>query len=57
MFDAGQSGPSLPDTMNGLPALANAASRNGARDKKTRELVALALDVAAHCDGCIGFHR
>lgn len=25
-------------------------------DKKTKELVALALCVAARCDGCIGFH-
>ena len=24
--------------------------------KKTKELIALALGVAAHCDGCIGFH-
>ena len=25
-------------------------------DKKTKELIALALGVASHCDGCIGFH-
>jgi len=25
-------------------------------DKKTKELIALALGVAAHCDGCLGFH-
>ena len=24
--------------------------------KKTKELIALALGVAAHCDGCLGFH-
>jgi AhpD family alkylhydroperoxidase len=36
--------------------LAAAATRDGALDKKTKELIALALGVAAHCDGCIGFH-
>jgi len=46
----------IPDTMKGFSALAQAASRDGALDKKTKELIALALGVAAHCDGCIGFH-
>ena len=40
----------------GLSALAQAATRDGVLDKKTKELIALALGVAAHCDGCIGFH-
>jgi AhpD family alkylhydroperoxidase len=46
----------IPDTMQGFSALAQAACRDGALDKKTKELIALALGVAAHCDGCIGFH-
>lgn len=46
----------IPDVMKGFSALAQAASRDGALDKKTKELIALALGVAAHCDGCIGFH-
>ncbi len=46
----------IPDTMQGFSALAKAATRDGALDKKTKELIALALGVAAHCDGCIGFH-
>jgi AhpD family alkylhydroperoxidase len=46
----------IPDTLQGFAALAQAASRDGALDKKTKELIALALGVAAHCDGCIGFH-
>jgi AhpD family alkylhydroperoxidase len=46
----------VPDTMKGFSALAQAATRDGALDKKTKELIALALGVAAHCDGCIGFH-
>ncbi|OKO86882.1 alkylhydroperoxidase [Bradyrhizobium sp. NAS80.1] len=46
----------IPDTMKGFAMLAQAATRDGALDKKTKELMALALGVAAHCDGCIGFH-
>jgi AhpD family alkylhydroperoxidase len=46
----------IPDTMKGFTALAQAATRDGALDKKTKELIALAIGVAAHCDGCIGFH-
>ena len=46
----------LPDVMNGFSALAQGATKEGALDKKTKELIALALGVAAHCDGCIGFH-
>lgn len=46
----------IPDTLQGFSVLAQAATRDGALDKKTKELMALALGVAAHCDGCIGFH-
>ena len=46
----------ISDTMKGFSALAQAAGRDGALDRKTKELIALALGVAAHCDGCIGFH-
>jgi AhpD family alkylhydroperoxidase len=28
----------------------------GALSEKTKKLIALALGVAAHCDGCLGFH-
>ena len=45
-----------PDVMKGFNDLAKAASLDGALDKKTKELIALALGVAAHCDACIGFH-
>lgn len=43
-------------TMQGFSALAQAATKPGALDKKTKELIALAIGVATHCDGCIGFH-
>lgn len=46
----------IADTLQGFTALAQAATRDGALDKKTKELIALALGVAARCDGCIGFH-
>ena len=46
----------IPDTMKGFNDLARAATSDGALDKKTKELIALALGVAAHCDACIGFH-
>ncbi|MBA4696948.1 MAG: carboxymuconolactone decarboxylase family protein [Legionella sp.] len=46
----------LPDVMNGFGKLSQAATKDGSLDKKTKELIALALGVAARCDGCIGFH-
>ena len=46
----------IPDTMKAFGGMAHAATRTAALDQKTKELIALALGVAAHCDGCIGFH-
>jgi AhpD family alkylhydroperoxidase len=46
----------IPDTMKAFSALAQAASRDGALDKKTKELIALAIAISTRCDGCIGFH-
>ena len=46
----------IPDVMKGFSALAQAASRDGALDRKTKELIALAIGIATRCDGCIGFH-
>ena len=46
----------IPETMKGFNEMARAATQNGALDRKTKELIALALGVAAHCDACIGFH-
>ena len=46
----------IPETMQGFSTLAQAATKDGVLDKKTKELIALALGVAARCDGCIGFH-
>ncbi|KTD61931.1 carboxymuconolactone decarboxylase family protein [Legionella spiritensis] len=46
----------MPDVMAGFSSLAQAATKDGVLDKKTKELVAIALAVAGHCPGCIGFH-
>lgn len=46
----------IPDVMSGFTAMAKGATQTEALDEKTKELVALALGVAAHCDGCLGFH-
>jgi AhpD family alkylhydroperoxidase len=46
----------IPEVMKGFGEMARAATQDGALDKKTKELIALALGVAAHCDACIGFH-
>lgn len=46
----------VPDAMQGFSALAKGALQDGALDKKTKELIALAIGVAMRCDGCIGFH-
>jgi AhpD family alkylhydroperoxidase len=47
---------STPDVMKSFGELGRAATANGVLDKKTKELIALALSVAARCDPCIGFH-
>lgn len=46
----------VPGVMKGFSELAAAATADGALNKKTKEFIALALAVAGHCDGCIGFH-
>ena len=44
------------ETLNQFAAMSKAALADGALDKKVKELIALAIGVATHCDGCIGFH-
>jgi AhpD family alkylhydroperoxidase len=45
-----------PDAMAGFSAMAKGALRPGALSELHKELIALAIGVATHCDGCIGFH-
>ena len=46
----------VPEVMRGFGELSRAALAGGALSEKTKELIALALGVAGHCDACIGFH-
>jgi AhpD family alkylhydroperoxidase len=46
----------VPAVMQGFGALAKSASAAGAIDARTKELIALAIGVTQHCDGCIGYH-
>ncbi|GAB3447476.1 carboxymuconolactone decarboxylase family protein [Insolitispirillum peregrinum] len=46
----------IGDTMQAFSALAAAATKGGALDAKTKELLAVAISIAARCDGCIAFH-
>lgn len=45
-----------PEVMQGFSQMSQGALKDGVLDKKTKELIALAIGVAARCDGCIGFH-
>lgn len=47
---------STPETMKAFGELGRAATAPGTLDAKTKELVALALSVAARCEPCIAFH-
>lgn len=47
---------STPGVMKAFGELGRAATAPGVLDTKTKELIALALGVAARCDACIGFH-
>lgn len=46
----------MPEVMKGFGALSQSAMHDGVLDHKTKELIALCLGVAGHCDACIGFH-
>ena len=46
----------IPDVYAGYSATHRAAIADGALDRKTKELIALAVAVATRCDGCIASH-
>ncbi len=46
----------IENTMQGFSAMAKGATQAGALTEQTKELLALALGVAARCDGCLGYH-
>ncbi|MEO6744803.1 MAG: carboxymuconolactone decarboxylase family protein [Caldimonas sp.] len=47
---------STPEVMKSFHDLGRAATADGVLDRKTKELIAMALSVASRCDPCIGFH-
>lgn len=52
----GRLGRELPGTMLGFGKLHEEAVADGALKKGTKELVALGIAIAVHCDGCIAYH-
>ncbi len=46
----------IPQVYEGFGALSEAAFADGALDRKTKELIALAIGVVGGCDGCIASH-
>ncbi len=47
---------SAPDAMKAFASLSAAATTSNAIDTKTKELMALAVGIAVHCDGCVAYH-
>ena len=45
-----------PDVSRAFSALGRAAQAEGTLDRKTKELIALAISVAERCDSCIAYH-
>jgi AhpD family alkylhydroperoxidase len=45
-----------PEAMKAFAAIAQSALAPKALDRKTKELIAVGISVAARCDDCIGFH-
>ncbi|MFZ2619832.1 MAG: carboxymuconolactone decarboxylase family protein [Alphaproteobacteria bacterium] len=45
-----------PEALKAFRALGAEAYKDGALDRKTKELMALGLGIAGHCSYCIGFH-
>jgi AhpD family alkylhydroperoxidase len=45
-----------PDVMKGFANIAQSALAPKSLDRKTKELIAVAISVAIRCDDCIGFH-
>ncbi|MCO5070151.1 MAG: carboxymuconolactone decarboxylase family protein [Rhizobiaceae bacterium] len=45
-----------PEVMRAFSGMAREATKDGALDPKTKELIALAISVAVRCEDCIGFH-
>jgi AhpD family alkylhydroperoxidase len=45
-----------PEIMKAFGALASTATASNGIDTKIKELMALAISIAVHCDGCVAYH-
>jgi AhpD family alkylhydroperoxidase len=45
-----------PEAMKAFASLSTATMASNAIDTKTKELMALAIGIAVHCDGCVAYH-
>lgn len=52
----GRLGAQAPGVMGGFAKLHQASTAEGVLPAKTKELIALAIGIAVHCDGCIAYH-
>jgi len=46
----------IPDVYAGFAQMSRASLASGALERKTKELIALAIGIVAGCDGCIASH-
>ena len=51
-----QLGRELPGPLSGFARLHKKAVEDGALSGKVKELMALAIGIAVHCEGCIAYH-
>lgn len=51
-----QLGRELPGPMSGFARLHKKAVEEGALNARIKELMALAIGITVHCDGCIAYH-
>jgi len=49
-------GHEAPGVMGGFAKLHVASQADGALSRKVKELMALAISIAVHCEGCIAYH-
>ena len=49
-------GKNHPDFMKAFAGFMGEAEKPGAIDKKTKELISIALSITSHCKWCIAFH-
>ncbi|MBT9260197.1 MAG: carboxymuconolactone decarboxylase family protein [Clostridiales bacterium] len=52
----GELGRRIPEAIQGFGALHQGATKEGALSPKVKELIALAIAIAVHCEGCIACH-